>query len=291
MVRDRQNAVVLVIQSTSGGLSEGSALVMDVVRSAGAEGVDATVIGTKTKLMRQEVAKSIKTLIEKRLIEETRSFSNKARRVYIVAGLAPATSVTGGVFYNTADGGRNRDIDTLFVDSARASILEFVERNVVASTVHMKVMLDNKSLPKPLSQKEVDTLARTLELDGLLVQVSPLSIKDCLSAAGQSAELGGMKQEPSWSSEAGFQNGNGGFDGSGSFLSGGTTYRRAYGGSVLALSTLGRMTTLATQFPCAGCPLIDVCSSTGLGPVNPITCTYLNDWLQLEPPQQVRRTE
>ena len=297
MTRDRQNAVVLFISSSSGGLSEGSALVMDVIKSAGAEGVDATVIGTKTKLMRQEVSKAIKTLLDKKLVEETRSFSNKARRVYIVAGLAPATSVTGGVFYNSSDGGRNREIDTYFVDSARAAILEFVEGRVVASTVHMKVMLDNKSLPKALSQREVDTLARTLELDGLLVQVSPLSIRDCLSAAGRSVDGmvdlgggGGMgKQEPSWSGDD--QTGMGGYGGGGggAYLSGGTNYRRAYGGSVLSLSTLGRMTTLATQVPCAGCPLIDVCSSTGLGPVNPISCTYLTDWLQLEPPQQRRQ--
>jgi DNA-directed RNA polymerase III subunit RPC6 len=37
---------------------------------------------------------------------------------------------------------------------------------------------------------------------------------------------------------------------------------------------------LLTHFPCVGCPYLERCGAAGVGPVNPISCTYLTTWLQ-----------
>lgn len=256
-LRQANGQVTLYIPTNSGGLSEGCAFVLEEIKNSGGEGIDLPSIISRTKMMRAEVNKALKILAEKKLIDETRSFANKAKKVYIQAGVTLSQTVTGGVFYNTSDG-RVREIDSQFVDTVRAEIMNFINHHKVVSNAQIKHHFDSKSLPKALNQKDIDTLANTLQLDGFIERVSPLDADNAAAAlkvAFPPRSLGGE-----------------------------LFYKIAdnINHSVLKASTLESIATVATQIPCMGCPLIHMCSSSGLGPVNPTKCVYLNDWLRLE---------
>lgn len=255
-LRQANGQVTLYIPTNSGGLSEGCAFVLEEIKASGGEGIDLQSIISRTKMQRVEVNKAIKILADKKLIDETRSFTNKAMKVYIQAGVALSKTVTGGVFY-TGDG-RERKIDSPFVDSVRGEIMNFIHHHKVVSNAQVKHHFDAKSLPKSLAQRDIDVLINTLQLDGFVERVSPMDADNAAAAlkvAFPPRSLGGDL-----------------------FFKIADNVNH----SILKASTLDNVATIATQMPCMGCPLLHQCSSSGLGPVNPSKCVYLNDWLLLE---------
>lgn len=147
-------------------MPENFAIVLDVVRSAGAAGIDAATLAAKTKLVKSEVVKALNQLTQQGYVKDTRCFTNKAKKLYILSDIEPSTQVTGGTFYT-----EERDIDVALVDQARAKIVHLVKAKESLSTLQIKQELDSAGLSKRLSVREVDAINRTLELDGVLDRV------------------------------------------------------------------------------------------------------------------------
>jgi hypothetical protein len=213
--------------SLTNSLTENLALVLDIVRSSGVEGVDQTTICSCAKLAKSEVTKALNQLLGQQRIKDIRCFTNKAKKLYMLFELEPSSNVTGGTFYTDA-----RDIDAGFIDAVRAKVTQFIGQKAAASVSQIKVFLDAEVHTKHLSLHDVEVIVGSLELDGMIERIANTSEFE-LSAAC----------------------------------------------SVTRHGALSSPSAMLTHYPCVGCPLLERCGSTGVGSVNPISCTYLTNWL------------
>jgi hypothetical protein len=178
-------------------LTEGLAVVYDIVRSSGREGIDQMGVCTKAKLSKPEVTKALNQLVAQQKIKDIRCFSNKARKIYMLYDLEPAESVTGGALYNDS-----RDIDALFVDRLRLKITEFIasRHTVPEGEIIQMLLVDVAAGPLPtkrVSYREARTVLRSLEADGVVqsipsdgTQLYQLTLSRNISHFGQSNTLG-----------------------------------------------------------------------------------------------------
>lgn len=171
-------------------MPENFAIVLDVVRSAGNAGIDAAAIAMKTKLVKTEVTKALNQLGQQGYVKDTRCFTNKAKKLYILSDVEPSSQVTGGTFYT-----EERDIDIHLVDTARAKVVHLIKNRDTMSTMQIKQHLDGAGLAKKLSLKEVDTIATTLELDGVLERVGRGQLEEL---ASRQYKISQHRPEPNW---------------------------------------------------------------------------------------------
>ncbi|CUG94078.1 RNA polymerase III Rpc34 subunit, putative [Bodo saltans] len=156
-------------------LAEGLAVVYDLIRSSGCEGVDQTTICSRAKLPKTEVTKALNQLIAQQRIKDIRCFTNKAKKLYILFELEPSEAVTGGTFYNDA-----RDIDVAFVDNMRSKIVGFIGSKKIASISQVEAFIEMQHLGKSVSFREIRQVVATLEMDGIV---------DVVCQPGESSDL------------------------------------------------------------------------------------------------------
>lgn len=122
-----QNRVALIndgndvlVKLANSGLSGNAQLVYQEVERGGSSGVDQASLSSKLRIPKAEVAKALHTLVDLRYIQERRSFTNKAKKIYLLVGVEPSDQVTGGAFYC------GEELDVNFVDNLRCLIVSFV---------------------------------------------------------------------------------------------------------------------------------------------------------------------
>lgn len=156
-------------------MSENFSRVLDVIRQAGNEGVDATTIASRTKLVRSEVTKALNHLTSQHFVKDTRCFTNKAKKLFILSHVQPSTQVTGGTFYT-----EERDIDVAFIDLIRNRIFSFLSTSQVASVAQIQQHLDEDlTQRKHLTQDELVAVLRTMELDSIIATVASIDSATC----------------------------------------------------------------------------------------------------------------
>lgn len=234
-------------------MTDGTQLVLAVIQDAGSNGIDAVSVGTRTKLPRAEVLKSLQALIASGAIKETRNFVNRAQKIYMLATLEPSDRVTGGSFFT------NRVLDTEFIIAARDVIHSRLKLQGGAMKVRdMKAALDahSSTAQRHLSMKEVGVLARTLELDDLIMRAEP----DTVAAAA-----GGMPPRSALYhdfSDVSYCLGS---------RSTGSASKEDWPPVEMAW---------AAAVPCTGCPHLDECDIVGgRGLINPSNCKYMTAWI------------
>eukprot|EP00796_Vickermania_ingenoplastis_P000760 gene760-403_t len=110
----------LVVSLSTQGLSDNFAAVLEEVQRSGTSGIDQASLSAKLRLPKTEVAKALHSLAAQRYIQERRSFTNRAKKVYLLFNLEPSVSVTGGAFYC------GEELDVGFVDNIRHLLVSFV---------------------------------------------------------------------------------------------------------------------------------------------------------------------
>ena len=164
VVGSSSNEHILTLKRAA--MPENTAAVLDCIRSAGPSGVDASTITSRVKLAKPEVAKALSTLLQQNLVKDARCFTNKTRKVYVLAELQPSVDVTGGTFYT-----EGRDIDTAFIDSVRSRAIACFKQRGVVTPLQLKQQLDSEPGARRLSQEEISTILRVMELDGCLSKI------------------------------------------------------------------------------------------------------------------------
>ena len=220
------------------------AVVLEAIKLSGAQGADATMIASKTKMVKTEVTKALASLMQQGLVRETRSLTNRARKLFVLAEFEQSVEVTGGVFYN-----EQREVDVYFIDTVRNAIVEFVSQRNMVSAVEVKQHLDTLGLPKILAIGDVERAVGTLVLDDIFSEVPRLG-----------DATGGVMYKMSPASEAAKQ--------------------RSRGVIEAAPETMwSRAKQTVLQIPCVGCPQYAQCQSGDKGSINAWSCTYLSEWL------------
>lgn len=190
-------------------LTESVSVVLDAIRASGTTGVDQVQLASKLRLAKTEVLKALHSLMAQKLIQERRSFTNRAKRIYLLYNLEPSAQVTGGTFYC------GEELDVAYVDELRRRIVAFVslklsvsldqivryleeacgggggafsESVMAATSLSSPITFINASgasdfatvppttpLPnnKRLARRDVLLLTQTLVLDGVLDEVQP----------------------------------------------------------------------------------------------------------------------
>lgn len=110
----------VLVQLSNSGLTGNAQLVYQEVERGGSSGIDQAALSSKLRIPKAEVAKALHTLVDLRYIQERRSFTNKAKKIYLLVGVEPSDQVTGGSFYC------GEELDVNFVDNLRCLIVSFV---------------------------------------------------------------------------------------------------------------------------------------------------------------------
>lgn len=115
-------AAIYVSLAAGTDLGENAHLVYKAIHASGASGVDQQQLASRLRMPKSDILKALKSLTQQLKIKEERSFSNRAKKVYLLFHLQPSAQVTGGTLYC------GEDLDTAFVDDLRQRIVFFVSR-------------------------------------------------------------------------------------------------------------------------------------------------------------------
>ncbi|XP_006459884.1 hypothetical protein AGABI2DRAFT_202311 [Agaricus bisporus var. bisporus H97] len=95
-------------------------LVFSHIKAAGSEGIWTKHLKTKTNLHQTIIDRSLKTLTQKRLVKRVPSVQHPTRKIYMLEGLEPSISLTGGPWYT------DNELDTEFIQHLTEVCYKFV---------------------------------------------------------------------------------------------------------------------------------------------------------------------
>lgn len=163
------------------GLNGEENLVLSHIKSSGNEGIWTKHLKAKTSLHQTVIDRCLKTLTQKRLIKRVQSVQHITRKIYMLEGIEPSISLTGGPWYT------DNELDTEFIQHLTEACyklirdISFPKRREGAETVLYPISnspqypsADNirHSLKKArlteteLSVEHVEMLLNVLILDG-----------------------------------------------------------------------------------------------------------------------------
>lgn len=322
--------------SLSNDLSENFSLVLDAIRASGCTGVDQAQLASKLRLPKSEILKAIHALLAQKHIQERRSFTNRAKRIYLLFHLKPSSQVTGGTLYC------GEELDTPFVDELRRRMVALVTHKRSVSLAEMTKFLEEECamgnaggdggdrggtsphstgpsfsaspfaspsnpiafisssggsifpgvppnpIPTPMHSKrvlprDVQVLLQSLVLDGVLDEVrDPGQVSQYQLTTGNNI----MRH---FTCQRKRQRGS-------DAMVPGSSHRQQLlalmhdvglwepapvSQPTAGLSEAGGWSYMAGQgFPCLGCPMLATCTASDKGLINPVQCSYLNEWLE-----------
>lgn len=235
-----------------------------VVESAGSKGIWNRDIRNQTKLPLNQMSKVLKSLETKKLIKAVKSVTAAKRKLYMLYGIEPDKSVTGGAWYS------GTEFDQVFVTVLYEQCYQFVKRRLVladdkrdfvearnqslVSSSEVKEYIDDLKISNvQLTLQDIEVVLETVVFDGLIEKITVEKKPEPCS----SKKTGGqVKSEPGLTSdeeESHF-----------------TNYYRA-------LNRLVSGSTGLMRAPCGHCPHINECRQGAV--INPETCSHLERWL------------
>jgi len=233
-----------------------------VVESAGSKGIWNRDIRNQTKLPLNQMSKVLKSLETKKLIKAVKSVTAAKRKLYMLYGIEPDKTVTGGAWYS------GTEFDQVFVTVLYEQCLQFVKRRLVSpdekrdfsearkqslvSSSEVKDYIDDLKISNvQLTLQDIEVVLETIVFDGLIEKVT-------IEKSGPSPsknDRSPLKGETNLTSD----------EEDGHF----TNHYRA-------LARLVNGTTGVMRVPCGQCPYIEECRPGAV--INPEMCLYLERW-------------
>ncbi|KAF9057373.1 RNA polymerase Rpc34 subunit-domain-containing protein [Panaeolus papilionaceus] len=122
------------------GLSGEENLVLSHIKHSGNEGIWTKHLKAKTNLHQTVIDRCLKTLTQKRLIKRVQSVQHITRKIYMLEGLEPSISLTGGPWYT------DNELDTEFIQN----LMEACYR-LISDITFPKVRGGSENLLYPIS--------------------------------------------------------------------------------------------------------------------------------------------
>jgi len=226
-------------------------VVYNIISAAGNKGIWSRDIRFKSNLLLPQVNKILKSLETKKLVKSVKCVGAAKKKVYMLFGLEPDRSLTGGSWYS------DQDFDFEFVQVLHQQCLRFLKEKVaLASKMHPNDPASMKSssfvssremwnfiketgISKAvLSVEDIEMILETLIYDGK-VEKSVIACEATPSSRNDASSSGQMN-----------------------------IYRSVE--SLVPVSPI-------VHAPCAVCPVFDSCRPGGA--ISPETCVYMKDWL------------
>ena len=98
-----------------------------IIEDAGNKGIWMRDIRLKSNLLQAPTIKILRTLESKKLIKSVRTVQAPKRKIYMLHGLTPDESLTGGAWYS------DQDFETEFVEVLSQHCLKFLQQKVAGT--------------------------------------------------------------------------------------------------------------------------------------------------------------
>lgn len=233
--------------------------VYQVVESAGSKGIWNREIRNQTKLPLNQMSKVLKNLETKKLIKAVKSVTASKKKLYMLYGLEPDKSVTGGAWYS------GTEFESEYVQILHEQCYNFVKRKLVTasgpddfvesrdsslvSSSEVKDYIDNLKISNvKLTQQDIEMVLETIVFDGLIEKISVESKQDIPMQVTSDKMIASDDEEPRASTT--------------------TNYYRA-------LSKLFESSGVI-RVPCGRCPYIHECRPGAV--ISPEKCVYFERW-------------
>lgn len=233
--------------------------VYQVVEGAGSKGIWNREIRNQTKLPLNQMSKVLKNLETKKLIKAVKSVTASKRKLYMLYGIEPDKSVTGGAWYS------GTEFESEYVQILHEQCYQFVKRRLVStengidfldaresslvSSQEVKDYIDELKISNvKLTLQDIEMVLETIAFDGLIEKITvvkkiessiPIKVEKNLTSDEEDLDAGNV-----------------------------TYYYRAL---VKLVEPSGVM-----RVPCGQCPYIHECRPGAV--ITPEKCKYFSRW-------------
>lgn len=229
--------------------------VFRVVESAGSKGIWNRDIRNQTKLPLNQLSKVLKNLETKKLIKAVKSVTASKKKLYMLYGLEPDKSVTGGAWYSGID------FETEYVQLLHHQCYQFVKsatgkRDLVeargqslVSSSEVKEYIDETKISNvQLTLQDIEMVLDTIVFDG---QIEKIAVEKANATIPVKIEKTSLTSDEEDHDSKNF-----------------TYYYRAL---AKVVDSTGLM-----RVPCGHCPHIHECRPGAV--INPHDCLYFERW-------------
>lgn len=233
--------------------------IYQVIETAGSKGIWNREIRNQTKLPLNQMGKVLKNLETKKLIKAVKSVTASKKKLYMLYGLEPDKSVTGGAWYS------GTEFESEYVQILHEQCYQFVKRRLqstegtsdfvegrnlsLVSSSEVKEYIDKLKISNViLTLQDIEMVLETIVFDGLIEKITVVKKPDIAAPVMSEKVLTPDDEE----SDAGHV----------------TYYYRA-------LSKLVESSGMM-RVPCGQCPYIHECRPGAV--INPSMCLYLERW-------------
>eukprot|EP01130_Rhizamoeba_saxonica_P018329 TRINITY_DN911_c0_g1_i2.p1 TRINITY_DN911_c0_g1~~TRINITY_DN911_c0_g1_i2.p1 ORF type:complete len:363 (-),score=69.03 TRINITY_DN911_c0_g1_i2:706-1794(-) len=145
------------------GLTRDQRLIYAIVESVGREGVWTRHLKTRAKIQHGNVfQKSIKALVDRKLIKSFKSVQSKCKKFYILENLEPAAHHIGGIWYDA-----NLEFDHEFVEVLTQQCFKLITERGYVSLEDVRLWIQESGISKvAVGDDDVRKLLDTLIFDG-----------------------------------------------------------------------------------------------------------------------------
>ena len=229
--------------SKTKGFESEEKLIYQIIEDAKCTGIWIRDIRYKCNLQMTQVNKILKNLESKKLIKAVNSVAAGKKKVYMLYNLEPDSSVTGGAWYS------DQDFESEFVDVLSQQCYKFL--------LHRREQAEQRGLEAVSLE-----MASFASSNDVLVYISELGIsKVALSTKDIETILNTLVYDGQVEMDMVLDNtGNG------------VQQKRMFKAVKSLMPVPGLM-----KVPCGSCPVVKDCYDNGK--ISPITCIYLNEWL------------
>lgn len=223
------------------GIDNEERVVMRIIEEAGNKGIWHREIRLKSNLNQQALVKVLKSLETKKLIKSVSSISAGKKKVYMLYGLEPDRSITGGSWYS------GNEFESEFVDTLCASCARLLaDKAAKAKEIPNAgpLMIRNASC---LSSQEIWQFITDLKISKVPLNVEEIEmILDTLVYDGKIEK---------------------------------TMERETASGQIKTYRAITKLIPSAgfVRIPCGVCPVIRSCGT--IGSVQPKDCVYYEQWV------------
>ena len=143
------------------GLTVEDRLVYQEVERAHTAGISTKDLKTRANLQTQQLARVLKKLEARKLVQHVKSVASKNKKMYLLVGLEPTREVTGGSFYSGVD------FDHELIRVLAQSGLAYIQRKEKATAAELHAFIGESGLirGKQLRIEDVDAVLQTLVYD------------------------------------------------------------------------------------------------------------------------------
>lgn len=235
--------------------------VFRVIEQAGNKGIWNREIRSAIKLPMSQMTKILKNLETKKLIKAVKSVTAQKKKLYMLYGIEPDKSVTGGAWYS------GTEFESEYVQILHEQCYQFIKRRLtnvdqdfvetrnssLVSSAEVKEHIDNLKISNvKLSLQDIEVVLETITFDGLIEKISVQKKPDLVISASS------QKVEKPCTSESDEESESGQF----------ICYYRALNKVV---DSCGLM-----RVPCGQCPYVHECRSEAV--ISPDKCQYFDRW-------------